>query len=282
MENILELRDVCKDYHSFSLKNVNISLPKGSIMGFIGENGAGKSTTIKLILNLVWKNSGEIKVFDCDHEKLNREMKEHIGVVLDECHYPQELNWKDINSIMKRFYKTWDGLKFEGYMKRFKIDKACKVKEYSRGMKMKLSIAVAISHDSKLLILDEATSGLDPIVREQILDLLMEFIQDEEKSVFLSSHILSDLEKICDYITFIHRGEIVLSENKDDLLGQYAVLHCSETQLSQVDNKAIIAVQKNAFGVDALVYRDKVSTKFTMDPANLEQIMLFITKKGAA
>lgn len=279
-DNIMELNHVTKQYPRFCLDDVSIALPKGSIMGFIGENGAGKSTTIKLIMNLIHKDSGEITVMGCDHTKLDKKVKENIGVVLDECHFPDEMTLKNVAASMKCFYKTWDQSKFDRFASAYKIPKDRKVKEFSRGMRMKLSMAVAMAHDTKLLILDEATSGLDPIVREEMLDLLMDFIQDEDCSVFISSHILSDLEKICDYITFIHDGRILLSESKDELLERHGMLKCSERELKDIPQKALVGVHRYAYGVEALVLRDKVPADRMVEPVNLEQIMLYYTKEA--
>lgn len=279
-DNIMELNHVTKQYPKFCLDDVSIALPKGSIMGFIGENGAGKSTTIKLIMNLIHKDSGEITVMGCDHTKLDNKLKENIGVVLDECHFPDEMTLKNVGSVMKCFYKTWDQSKFDRFVDAYKIPKDRKVKEFSRGMRMKLSMAVAMAHDTKLLILDEATSGLDPIVRDEMLDLLLDFIQDEECSVFISSHILSDLEKICDYITFIHEGHILLSENKDELLERHGILKCSEQDLKGIPRGALVGVHRYAYGVEALVLKSKLPAGTVLEPANLEQIMLYYTKEA--
>lgn len=218
MENILEVKNLCKNYDKFSLKNINLELPKGTIMGLVGENGAGKSTTIKAILNLVNTNDGVIKIFGLDIKENENEIKEDIGVVLDEGFLSEYLNPNDINSIMKSIYRNWDEEMYFKYIEDFKLPRDKISKEYSSGMKMKLRIAVALSHQPKLLILDEPTSGLDPIARNDILDILQEFIQDEEHGVFVSSHITSDLESIADYITFINNGEIVLSKTRDELI----------------------------------------------------------------
>lgn len=279
MEAILKVENVCKKYPSFSLDNIGFELPKGCIMGFIGENGAGKSTTIKLILNLIRKDSGQIKIMGKDSTELSKDVREHIGFVLDEANFSHELNCRDINTIMKHLYKTWDSQKFMQKMSEYHIPETKKFKDYSKGMKMKLSIAAAVCHDTKLLIMDEATSGLDPVSRDKLLDFLMEFIQDEEHSVFISSHILSDLEKICDYITLIHKGRIIFSENKDELIEKYGILKCSKEQLRDIDEDAVIGVRKNAFGAEALVIRNRIPEGFVIDTANLDEIMLFYVKE---
>lgn len=280
MEFALTLQNVSKTYDDFSLQDVSLQLPTGCIMGFIGENGAGKSTTIRLILDLIQRDHGSITILGKDNIEGLDIVKEHIGVVFDESCFPENLNAKDINLILKNMYSTWNETKYWDLVKRFSLPSKKPVKDYSKGMKMKLSIATALSHDSKLLILDEATSGLDPIVREEILDVFLEFIQDEQHSVFMSSHITSDLEKICDYITFIHKGRIVLSEPKDELLETYGVLKCSEAELAKIDPALIKGVRKHQFGVEALVIKDRLHSSYPIDNANLETIMLFTVKEG--
>lgn len=278
MENMLKIENVCKNYPSFSLNHINFQVPAGCIMGFIGENGAGKSTTIKLILDLIQKDSGMIEVLGQDSTKISRDMKEHIGVVLDEANFSQELNYKDINKIMKHLYKTWDSHKFMQMMKEGAIPPDRKFKDYSKGMKMKLSIAAAVCHDTWLLIMDEATSGLDPVSREEVLDFLLEFIQDERHAVFISSHILSDLEKVCDYITLIHKGSIIFSEVKDELIEKYGILKCGKDEMADIDAEAIIGMRENAFGTEALVLKNRIPEGFVVDFATLDEIMLFYVK----
>lgn len=278
MTNALELINVTKKYPGFLLDKVSFTLPSGCIMGFIGENGAGKSTTIKLILDLIRKDAGEIRIFGMNDYMQVKTHKEHIGVVLDESSFPESLNLNNVNTIMKRIYKTWDEDRFLTLAKRFKLSPNKKILEYSRGMKMKLAIAVALSHDTKLLILDEATSGLDPIVRDEILDVFLDFIQEEDHSIFISSHILSDLEKICDYITFIHKGNIVFSEAKDDLLESYGVLKCTKEQFQTVDPTIIKGYRENRFGIEALVLKHHLPQPYVVDPATIEDIMLFQVK----
>ena len=223
MKDILEVTNLNKKYSDFELKNINIKLPKGMIMGLIGENGAGKSTTIKSILNVINTDSGEIKIFEKDNRKYEKEIKEEIGVVLDDSFLSEYLNPNDINKIMKNIYKNWDEKLYFNYVEKFKLPKDKISKEYSSGMKMKLKIAVALSHHPKLLILDEPTSGLDPIARNEILDIFQDFIQDEENGILVSSHITSDLEHIADYITFISEGKIVFTKTRDELLDNYGI-----------------------------------------------------------
>ncbi len=279
MEYALKLENVTKEYKDFKLDNININLPQGCIMGFVGENGAGKSTTIKLIMDLINRDNGKITVLGHDNKSDFNSIKENIGIVMDESSFPDNLNAKEINKFMKRIYKTWDEDKFFNLLQQFLIAEDKNIKDYSRGMKMKFSIAVSLAHDSKLLIMDEATSGLDPIVREEILDIFLEFIQDESNSIFISSHIISDLEKICDYITFIHKGKIVFSEPKDELLEKYGILKCSEEELKKIDTSAVKGIRKNKFGVEALVFKNKIKGSYVIDKANIEDIMLFHVKE---
>ena len=237
MENILEVKNLCKKYKGFELRNINIEVPKGMIMGLIGENGAGKSTTIKSILNVINRDSGEINIFGLDNVKNEKQIKEDIGVVLDDSFLSDYLNPTDINKIMKNMYKTWDEKLYFEYIEKFNLPRNKISKEFSSGMKMKLKIAVALSHHPKLLILDEPTSGLDPVARNEILDIFQDFIQDEEHGIFVSSHITSDLEHIADYITFINEGEIVLTKTRDELLENFGIVKCSEEDFKKFDKK---------------------------------------------
>ena len=282
MENILEIKNLSKKYKGFELKNVNIKLPKGMIMGFIGENGAGKTTTIKSILNIINRDSGEIKIFGLDNKENERKIKEDIGVVLDDSFLSEYLNPSDINKIMKNIYKNWDEKLYFKYIEDFKLPKEKISKEYSSGMKMKLKIAVALAHHPKLLILDEPTSGLDPVARNEILDIFQEFIQDENKGIFVSSHITSDLEHIADYITFINNGEIIFTKTRDDLLENYGIVKCSEEQFKKIDKKDYIKYKKNRYEYDVLI-EDKYEFKkkydiSVIDKPSLEDIMLIYIK----
>ena len=280
MENALELKNVTKRYPGFTLDQVNLALPRGCVMGFVGENGAGKSTTIKLILDLVRRDDGEILVLGEKPDTENRELKEHLGVVMDECNFPDGMTVRQISRMMQGCYKTWDKGRFEQYCHKFGLADGKKVKELSRGMKMKLSIAVALSHDSRLLILDEATSGLDPVIRDEILDIFLDFIQDEDHSIFISSHIISDLEKICDYITFIHEGRVIFSREKEELMEKYVVVKCSQQELSCLDPAAVAGVRENSFGVEALVEKARVPANYVQDPATIEDVILYYVKTG--
>lgn len=282
MENILEIKNLSKKYDDFELKNINIELPKGMIMGFIGENGAGKTTTIKAILNIINRDAGEIKIFGLDNKENERKIKEDIGVVLDDSFLSEYLNPSDINKIMKNIYKNWDEKLYFKYIEEFKLPKEKISKEYSSGMKMKLKIAVALAHHPKLLILDEPTSGLDPIARNEILDIFQEFIQDENKGIFVSSHITSDLEHIADYITFINNGEIVFTKTRDELIENYGIVKCSEEQFKKINKKDYIRYKKNRYEYDVLIenkYEFKKSYDISViDKPTIEDIMLIYIK----
>lgn len=279
----LYIENLSKSYNDFSLKNISFNLPKGCIMGLIGENGAGKTTTIKLILNLIHRDMGNIKVFGMDNIEKEQEIKGKIGIVLDESNFHDTLRPKDISLIMSNIYKNWDNIKFLDYLKQFKLPVDKTLKGFSKGMKMKLSIAVALSHNPQLLILDEPTGGLDPIVRSEILDLFMDFIQDEEKSILFSTHITSDLDKIADYITFIHNGELVFSKPKDEAINDYMIVRCGRDDFEKIDKEDIVGFRKNQFGYEALIKISKNIRRkyesYVLDEANLEDIMLFYTRR---
>ncbi len=282
MENILEVKNLCKKYKGFELRNINIEVPKGMIMGLIGENGAGKSTTIKSILNVINRDSGEINIFGLDNVKNEKQIKEDIGVVLDDSFLSDYLNPTDINKIMKNMYKTWDEKLYFEYIEKFNLPRNKISKEFSSGMKMKLKIAVALSHHPKLLILDEPTSGLDPVARNEILDIFQDFIQDEEHGIFVSSHITSDLEHIADYITFINEGEIVLTKTRDELLENFGIVKCSEEDFKKFDKKDYVKFKRNRYEYDILV-EDKVefARKYDaqiIDKPTIEDIMLIYIK----
>lgn len=277
--DILRLENLGKDYGDFKLKDVNIRIPQGCIMGLIGENGAGKSTLIKTMLDLVHRDSGNVRMFGKEYREDDLEMKEHIGVVMDGFCFSDELSVENIGKIMEHIFKTWDVGRFQSYVKNFALPLKKPVKDFSRGMKMKLTIAVAMSHDTRLLILDEATSGLDPVVRQEMLDAFLEFIQSEENSVFISSHILSDLEKVCDYITYLHDGQVLFSENKDELIEMYRIVKCSGEALDRLDKRAVAGVRKHTFGIEALVRSEAVPDGMLSDAAGIEDIMLFFSKR---
>lgn len=276
MNDALTISGLTKTYKDFKLNGVSFSVPCGSIVGLIGENGAGKSTTINAILGLIQKEAGSICILG--KEQLDSEIKEQIGVVFDGNNYPEILSPQKLNRVMKEIYHSWDEHTFLNLLRKFSLPADKQIKQFSKGMKMKLAIAVALSHNSKLLILDEATSGLDPVVRDEIIDMLLEFIQDEQHAALLSSHITSDLEKVCDYVTFIHRGKVLYSEEKDALLERMCILKCTQEQLKEIDRRAIHGVRRGAFGVEALAERDRLPDGCVTDRATLDDIIVYVAK----
>ena len=285
MTNAIEIRGLCKSYGDFALENVNLTLPGGSIMGLIGENGAGKTTTIKCILNLIRRDAGTITLLGQDNIGGEALAKADVGVVLDECYFHDTLRPRDIDRILSHVFKDWDSALFESYLEQFQLPQRKFVKEFSRGMKMKLSLAAALAHRPRLLILDEATAGLDPVVRDEILDEFLAFIRDEDHSILISSHIISDLEKAADYITYLHQGAVVLSESKDAILDGYGRLACTAQQLETVDPADLVKVRRGSFGCEGLV-RDRAAFQqkyrdLLVERTTLEDIMLFIGKGEA-
>ncbi len=278
MQECIRVKNLSKNFKGFTLNNVSFDVPCGSVVGFIGENGAGKSTTIKSILGLVNPDAGEIEIFGKRMADLGREEKNRIGAVLGETCLPENLNLKDIDSIMKHIFTKWDSDKYYRYAKNFSLPLDKKVRDFSRGMRQKVSLAVALSHDAKILILDEPTSGLDPVARDEIVDLLYDFMQDETHSILISSHILSDLEKLCDYILFIHEGRIIFEEEKDLLTEKYGVLKCTLERLKELDAEAIVGYHQGEFGVSALVRLDKIPKTFQTERAGIEDIMLYFVR----
>lgn len=275
----IEIRDLSKKYPGFLLDNINLSLPMGSIMGLVGENGAGKSTMIKLIMNAISRDNGQINVLGVDnHSPEFFAVKEVVGVVLDEAYFPESLTAKNVGKIMKNTYQQWQGECYDSYLAKFNLPKNKPFKDFSRGMKMKLAVAVALSHNPKLLILDEATSGLDPMVRDEILDIFNDFTRDETHSILLSSHIVSDLEKICDYIAFIHRGKLILCEEKDRLLEEYAIVKLSEKDLSVIPPRAIYGRKNGNYATEVLVKKSEINGSLPMEHTTLEEIILFLAK----
>lgn len=284
MTNILTLENVNKKYEksNFSIRNISFSLPEGSILGFIGENGSGKSTTMNCILNVLRKDSGKIEIFGKEMSDEDTDIRENIGVVYDSNNFPEHLTAEQLADIFEKIYSKWDNDCFEEYMQRFSLPKSQKIKTYSRGMSMKLAIAVALSHESKLLILDEATSGLDPIMRDEILDVLLEFVRQENHSILLSSHITSDLEKIADYIVFIHDGEIILNKTKDELIYEYGVIRCSENDFISIATEDILSYMKKDYQIDVLVSDRKLMKKkyknLIVDNVSLDEMMLLMVR----
>lgn len=278
--NALELRKVSKAYKGFKLDNISLTLPRGCIMGLIGENGAGKSTTIKLILRMIKRDGGAISLLGQDDKANFQAVKEDVGVVLDEVGFPECLTTVQVGNILRRTYKNWDDAVFNAYLRRFALPGDRPFKDFSRGMKMKLGIAAALSHDPKLLILDEATSGLDPVVRDEVVDIFSEFTRDESHAILISSHIVSDLEKLCDYIAFLHKGKLLLCEEKDRLLERYGIIHCTAAQLAGLDGAAVKGKKTSAYGVEAVVRRDMVPAGMQVRPVSIEDLFVYMVKEG--
>jgi len=285
MTNILEIKGLCKEFKGFSLNGIDLTLDKGYIMGFIGPNGAGKSTTIKLIMNLIKKDAGEIKIFGKDHVIDEEEVKNRIGFVLDENYFYEELTVNEMKWVLAPLYRSWDDKTFKKYVKQFQLPGNRKIKDLSKGMKMKFSLAIALSHNAELLIMDEPTSGLDPLVRSELLDIMTETIQDENKAVFFSTHITSDLEKTADFITMIDQGEIVFSMPKDDLINNYGLVKGGLGLLDSESKQSFIGLKENQFGFEGLV-KDKniikrsYGDKILIEKPTLEDIMLYHARRS--
>ena len=284
MGNVIKLHNVTKDYGDFKLDHVSFSVPEGSVCGFIGQNGAGKTTTIKLLLDVISADEGEVFLFGENIKNGSARLREDIGVVFDEMGFHEFMTGKDINIMMKNIYKNWDEKAFFDYLKRFSLPSRKKCGDFSRGMRMKLQIAVALSHHAKLLVMDEPTSGLDPIVRNEMLQIFREFVVEEDHTILLSSHITGDLEKLADEVVFINGGKIVLSGNKDDILEKHGLLKCKKDEISSISEALIVSVQPGTFGVEVLVKDRAVCKKMypemVIEPVTLEDIMLFYVNRS--
>lgn len=281
----LEISNLCKSYKNtdFKLQDVSFSIPKGSIVGFVGKNGAGKSTTINAILNIIHKDSGEITFFGEPMTDDTKSIRNNIGVVFDSIHFSQDLTPKKLDKVLNDIYENWDSVQFFLYLERFHIPTNKKIKTFSRGMTMKLSISVALSHRAKLLILDEATAGLDPVVREEVLDVFLEFVESEENSILLSSHISSDLEKISDYIIFIDNGKIILTEKKDTLIYEYGIARMKQGDFDKLDKTEYLSVRKRGLQLEVLI-RNKIQfsreyPNVVIDNATIDEILPLLTKE---
>ena len=278
--NAIELSHINKSFSGFAIRDLNLMVPSGTICGLVGENGAGKSTTIRLLMGALRSDSGTAAVLGVDVSSPEfQQVKEDVGVVLDEAYFPESLNAVQVGKILAATYRQWDQRLYEGYLNRFDLPAAKAFKDYSRGMRMKLAIAAALSHRPKLLVLDEATAGLDPIVRDEVLDIFNEFTREEDHSILISSHILSDLEKLCDYIAFIHQGNLLFCEEKDRLLEEYGIFTDSAEQLECLLPEAIVAREPNGYGgVRALIRRDLAPAGFQLEKPSVEDIVLFLVK----
>lgn len=273
----IEIKDLVKQFDNFKLGPINLTIPKGTIVGYIGQNGAGKSTTIKLLLGLLNKDSGEIKILD-EINPSSVGLKDKLGIVFDDLLVPEEMTLIDVEKFCSRVYSKWNKNSFYKFKEKFNLPEKKIIKNYSRGMKMKLSMAVALSHNAELLILDEATSGLDPIVREEILDLLLDFMQDENHTILISSHILSDLEKVADYIAFINDGKILFMETKDELKENYGICTLSNEEVTSIDEEAIVGRRVHSFGQELLVKKNLIPNGIMLQKPSIEDIMIYFVK----
>ena len=280
MANILEVNNLSKKFKGFHLDNVSFSIPYGYVMGFIGPNGAGKTTTIKLIMNLLNKDGGEIRVFGRDHQDFEKEIKQKIGFVYEECYYYEDLSVTEMKRVIAPFYRDWDEPVFQRYLVRFGLPAGKKIKELSRGMKMKFSLAVALSHHADLIILDEPTSGLDPVFRDEFLEILRELMQDEAKGVLFSTHITPDLDKIADYICFIDKGSIVFCDVKDEILNKYNIVKGGRDLLTEETRSLFISIKESDFGFQALCgdtarIKSQLGDRVIVEKAGLDDIILY-------
>lgn len=282
-ENAIELSGVTKHYEGFTLDNVSFTVPKGCIMGFIGQNGAGKTTTIRSLLNITDIDKGEIKLLGLDHINDEQEIKRRTAVVFDELPFHDIFSAKDMARIFEGLYPEWDNAVYSQYLERFQLPLKKKIGQFSKGMKMKLQIACALSHNAELLVMDEATTGLDPVVRDEILHIFMEYLQNGERSVLMSSHITSDLEKIADTVTFIDKGKILLTGYKDEIVEKHGIMKCSQEEISGIDKADIVSVRINSYGAEVML-ADRINAAYKysgamIDPASLDDIMLYYVHK---
>ena len=278
--NAIELSHVTKHFPGFTLQDLSLAVPSGTICGLVGENGAGKSTTIRLLMGGLQPDSGTCTVLGTDAASPEfLAVKEDIGVVLDEAYFPESLNALQVGGVMAKTYRRWDGKQYQNYLTRFGLPEKKPFKDFSRGMKMKLAIAVALSHSPRLLVLDEATAGLDPIVRDEVLEIFNEFTREEDHSILISSHILSDLEKLCDYIAFLHQGRLLFCDEKDRLLEEYGIFVGTADQVNSLQDGAVVARENSSFGgVRCLVKRALVPAGWALERPTVEDIVLFLVK----
>lgn len=277
--NALEIKNLTKSFPDFSLDHLSLTLPSGCVMGLIGENGAGKSTTIRLILGMLHQDAGTITILGRDNHENIRLTKEEVGVVLDEVGLPECLNTRQVGKVMAGTFRNWNQQEYDRILEKFNLPQGKPFKIFSRGMKMKLGIAVAMSHGAKLLLLDEPTGGLDPVVRDEVVEMFSDFTRDENHSILISSHIVSDLEKLCDYIAFLHKGKLLLCEEKDQLLAEYGMLHCAAHQLEAIDPDAVIYRKSSPYGVQAIVKRQAVPDGLPLSPISIEELFVFMVKE---
>ena len=276
--NALEIKQLSRSFTGFQLDNIDLTVPSGCIVGLIGENGAGKSTTIKLILDILHKDSGSIRIFGQDNEKNMALLKEDIGVVMDEAGIPECLTAKQVGKVMKYSFRRWDEAEYVRLLKKLSLPDNKPFKELSRGMKMKLGIAIAMSHKAKLLLLDEPTSGLDPVVRDEVVEMFYEFTREEDHSILISSHIVSDLERLCDYVAFLHKGKLLLFEEKDKLLSEYGIIHCTVDQLGGIGK--VKYKKETPYGAEIIVSRKDAPEGFAISPISIEELFVFMVKEA--
>ena len=277
---MLSIKGLNKRYSNFDVGDVSFDIPDGSVVGLIGENGAGKSTVIKCILGAVHPDGGQILLNGKRIEGLSRADRQKIAFVLDDIGLPMELNLTMLNNVLSNIFEKWDGQKFRNLTRKFNLPDKKPLKQFSKGMKMKAAIAVALSYDSQLLILDEPTSGLDPVVRDEILQMIYDYNQNDNRAALISSHITTDLEKICDYIAFLHKGRLLLCEEKDRIMEEYGILHCTAAQLAELDPSAVKGKKESAYGVEAIVERNKVPATLQLSPVDIEQLFIFMVKEA--
>ena len=278
--NAIEIKGLTKRYKDFTLEGLDLTLPMGCVLGLVGANGAGKSTTIRLIMDAMERDGGTVEVLGVDNKSQEfQKVKEEVGVVLDETCVPEFITARQLGKIMADTYRNWEQDTYERWLDKFQLPGNKEFKEYSRGMTMKLGIAAALSHRARLLLLDEATSGLDPMVREELLEVFADFAAQDGHAVLISSHIVSDLEKICDYVAFLEKGRLVLCEEKDVLLDRYGILKCGREDLNRVDPAALHGVRLGQYGAEALVERDRAPRDMVVDRATLEDIILHLAKE---
>ena len=278
MTNCIELKGLVKQYKTFTLGPIDLAVPGGSILGLIGENGAGKTTLIKSMLGIVNPSGGEVQLLGADPDHA----KEDIGVVMDDCFFSEYLRVKDVNTVLSRVYRGWDKRLFRDYLEKFGLAGTKNIKELSRGMRMKLSLAAALAHRPKLLLLDEATAGLDPVVRDEILDEFLDFVSDEDHGILISSHITSDLEKAADYIAYLHEGKLLMCDEKDRLLESYGRLVCARADLEQIDRSFLVSVRKSQYSTEALIRnRSEFQRRYprlTVEQVTLDELMVFVVR----
>lgn len=275
---MLSIRDLKKHYENFDIENVSFDIPKGAVVGLIGENGAGKSTVIKCILGAVHPDGGQILFDGKEIRETCRKNRQKIAFVFDDTGLPLELDLGMLDKVLCKIYDKWDTAKFRSLIREFSLPRDKMLKDFSKGMKMKAAIAVAFSYDSDVLILDEPTSGLDPVVRDEIIEMIYNYNQNGDRSVLLSSHITADLEKICDYIVYIHEGRIIFNEEKDKLLNRYAIYSIEDKHLRELNKSAFIKVLKREYRTEILAQKDKMPKDFEYKPVTLDEMMLFYSK----